>query len=124
MKVDEGGTTVLDARVMLRYDKDDYRVYNSLKTTQQTISIFNDEGTLYPNPADDYVYYCCIKNTSDVAVIEIYDMLGKLVVFSLPEKENSIIKIDLRDYSEGMYYYRVKINNEIKETGKLCIIKY
>jgi len=122
MNVDEGGTAVLDARVMLRIDFDDYLIHNSLKTKGTGTVIPVNNGSLFPIPTNDYVYYCCITG-NNLIDIELYDAIGRHIIIDQPKLENNMIRLDLSNNAPGIYYYKLKLNGEFIETGRICLIK-
>lgn len=111
-----------------------------LGTTSQTIAmhvkgaatstVVNDVGIskntgienavhVYPNPANSEVSFL---NPSNSAVsVSVYDVTGKLVETKL--FSSVWAKIDVSDYQQGMYIYRVNgENNHVLNTGKLTVV--
>ncbi|AOW19530.1 leucine-rich repeat domain-containing protein [Urechidicola croceus] len=64
--------------------------------------------SVYPNPANDILF---VSNISDLAKIEIYDLLGKKVI----SKENitSQTQLKLTNLKTGVYILKVSINNKV-----------
>ncbi len=74
--------------------------------TQQIISV-------YPNPFDDYVNFSAYDNI-DNAVVQLYDITGKLVLQSEFQQHNSI---GTQMLNKGMYLYIVKSEHHILQKG-------
>ncbi|RKE95040.1 T9SS type A sorting domain-containing protein [Ichthyenterobacterium magnum] len=62
------------------------------------------EFSIYPNPTSDYI---TIQSTKTVDNVEIYDLLGKLVMSSSKKH------IDVKSLSSGAYLVKVKIDDKI-----------
>jgi hypothetical protein len=89
-------------------------------TTIDDVSITDNNNSniiteLFPNPITDVseliVYN---KNNSDIS-LDIYSMTGKLVKNYSYKNINDVIKIPINknDFQIGMYFYKLKINNEV-----------
>ena len=70
---------------------------------------------IYPNPSDG-IYNIYISNIIEDSYIEIFDVLGNKMLTKRNLYENS--KIDLSNFSNGLFYYTVHSGNE-KLNGKL-----
>lgn len=70
--------------------------------------------TIYPNPANDFLFVKSSKIKSDE--IKIFNILGEAVEFELEFTAN-LIKIDLRRFNSGIYFLQTntKTNKFIKE---------
>jgi len=78
---------------------------------------------LYPNPNDGNMLLDYSLNTSDKGELTIYDIAGKLMYkYSLDASANQII-ISHQGFNNGIYFYRIKVNNQIVKSDKLIIIK-
>ena len=83
--------------------------YNYTTTSINNLDINN--FTIYPNPANNFV---AIQN-SEFAIqnLEILDITGKIVKTINNVNEKSIT-IDISNFSKGVYFVRVKTNNNSK----------
>tara|TARA_B100001093_G_scaffold305440_2_gene291519 strand:- start:78823 stop:86139 length:7317 start_codon:yes stop_codon:yes gene_type:complete len=64
--------------------------------------------TIYPNPTNGYIFVESEKNISEVLI---YNNLGELVL-----NDNNLNKyksLDLSNFTKGIYYIKLNINNEI-----------
>jgi len=89
------------------------------------VSINNEELELmlnvYPNPANDVVTF--EMPSDNLQSIVIYNAIGELVNNYNWEKGNTQMKIDLSDYTNGMYIYKAENVNGAIATGKISVIK-
>lgn len=87
------------------------------------VSVYND-FRLFPNPNDgtmNFVY--SLKEASQGEMI-IFDLTGKSVAkYSLPTGLDNQILINETQLSNGVYFYKVIVDNEIKVSDKIVIIK-
>ena len=62
--------------------------------------------TLYPNPAKEFVD---VRIDGDVNVtgMEVYDVYGKLIRTVVGANNDSPLRINVSDFSAGMYFVRV-----------------
>ena len=79
------------------------------------------ELIVYPNPADERVNISVAQVQSENAVIEIYNMLGSLVV-SIPLKQNDeVITIPTAQLKAGVYFFTLRSNGKTSKPGRLTI---
>jgi hypothetical protein len=119
---DEGGTAVLDARVMLNYRQDDY-----FSASSSRLALTEPEpdglGIMYPNPVNEEAYYDITLEENQTGTLELFNAFGQsLGTFQLLSGENHIT-IDLSKYSSGVYSYRVYIDGVTVESERLIISK-
>ncbi|MDH3650553.1 MAG: T9SS type A sorting domain-containing protein, partial [Saprospiraceae bacterium] len=83
---------------------------------QAEYDVDNLEIKAYPNPASRYINLEFDGLTDDNAVIQIFDALGRLIIQKKVGVVNGAsIEIELADnVKDGMYYVRVKNNDQIK----------
>lgn len=81
-------------------------------------------ANVYPNPASDKLTIAIELKQSETLVIEILDITGKLEYLYQLNNQNFINEISLTDLSEGMYLYKVNVNNTNVKLGKLIITRY
>ncbi len=78
-----------------------------------------DNIIVFPNPSSGIFTF--IQNDHKEASIEIYDAYGK-TIYQSPMNSGKL-EIDFRDYSTGIYFYRVISSDKIISTGKLLHTK-
>ena len=86
----------------------------------QTISAKN-RILIYPNPAQETIYFSFDNFYNESYTIQIVDLKGKIIT----EFETGLDQIDvlLSGYSSGTYYIRIiDVNKEIRWIEKLLII--
>lgn len=124
--VDQCGTAVYDARVMLRIDLNDYSVNtgNGSRMAEDPSKQIEDQlGVMFPNPAQNKAFYEINLKENESGFVELFNMLGdQLATQQLNPGANKAI-FDLSNINDGIYMYRVIINAEIKANRKLIITK-
>ncbi|MFY9310168.1 MAG: T9SS type A sorting domain-containing protein [Bacteroidia bacterium] len=80
--------------------------------------------TLYPNPNDgNMVFDYSLLDENDKAELDIYDIAGKLLYkYELDISDNQL-SISHKGLNNGIYLYKIKINEQIVKSSKLIIIK-
>jgi hypothetical protein len=84
----------------------------------------NNSFSIYPNPANDACSISINNKQSNIANVSIYDLAGNIVFqksFAL-NSGNAIIKIDMKDYREGVYFIRI-VTNSCNYSTKLIKVK-
>jgi Secretion system C-terminal sorting domain len=96
-------------------------VYNSSRTviticTSVEINelVDNAQITVYPNPSAGLFNFTGLENES---TIEIFDIMGQLTFVSLTT--GTYQTINLKNYSKGIYFYRIMKNMKVVAHGKL-----
>ncbi len=88
-----------------------------------------DLFTIYPNPADDIIFLSpdiALAKSAKKINISIYDSYGKPVYSSkLPSSQEGLgeVKIDLSNFSEGIYFLRIRDFNNFSSSKKFVIIR-
>jgi len=76
---------------------------------------------LYPNPSSGkFVFNYSINQH---AVLTTYNTLGEQTGSYELNSENNSLYIDNTELESGIYFYQVRIKNEVKHTGKYSIVK-
>lgn len=92
-----------------------------IKTSNLENNIFISR--MYPNPNEGIMQLNYVLEAKQVGTLEIFDLSGKsLQQYSLETNSNTL-KIYATNLSAGIYFYRIKINDEIPFNEKLIIIK-
>lgn len=87
--------------------------------------IFSDALEVYPNPATDFVYIKMDEKVGTPRSIQLTDAIGRVIQLSDIENleyGNDLLRIDLKNYPTGMYYYKVETEGSIY-AGKILIQK-
>ena len=78
--------------------------------------------TAYPNPANNQLNFVSKINTTQTAIVNIYDSKGILLqIFSI--QGNNTHTLNTNQWQTGMYYYTTTIDGTITQHSKLIIIK-
>ena len=79
--------------------------------------------SIYPNPAKDKLNVLATLPLGASGEINIYDAIGnKVLTLSLTEGENNM-EVNLSNIAAGVYFYKVKVENQTVKSDKLIIIK-
>jgi hypothetical protein len=117
--VNNCGTAVYDARVMLDLDVDDFGpdgVHRPVWLNDGNAT----KGKMYPNPTSgDAVYERELKEQEN-GYIEIMDLPGHIVL----SKQLLSIKtgVPASTLTNGLYLYRVYVNGKLVDAGKLAVL--
>lgn len=87
------------------YHVDDVVQYNGDITTASVNDIAGDNFAVYPNPVQDILN---ISSTEVVDTVQVYDVLGKLVMEVAPNAVSPTV--DMSALTSGAYFVRVAIN--------------
>ncbi len=86
------------------------------------ITAITPQLKLYPNPATQYIILSgFIPQESGKAVLEFYDMQGKLVKQEPLEQGAINRSIGIREFSQGVYAYKVFSSDKIIITGRIFV---
>lgn len=90
----------------------------------ETLSLQENEAinfNMYPNPASDEVTFQFYNINSDIAEIEINNMLGQLVYKSkIPMTDSKNLVVDINKFSSGIHLVTIK-NGNLKQIKKLIV---
>ncbi|MGB3947219.1 MAG: T9SS type A sorting domain-containing protein [Bacteroidia bacterium] len=79
---------------------------------------------VYPNPASDKLNVNLDLEQSETATIEIVNAMGKLQHFQILNGNNSVTEISIAGLSEGIYFYKVIVNNnDTFKLDKLIVVR-
>ncbi len=73
--------------------------------------------TIYPNPNNGIIHITLTSELSKNSTLEIYDVIGKLIVTEA--LTNELNTSNISHLSSGIYSFRVLNNNNIVKFGKL-----
>lgn len=101
------------------YGRSSYKIdiSNNIMATDE--NLFTLEVKVFPNPASEMVNVS-IKNASENAVLEMYDVMGRLVKQVDFQHQNKV-HFSVVDIQAGIYY--LKISNGKSQTTKKLIVK-
>jgi hypothetical protein len=77
---------------------------------------------VYPNPANDEVYFELQTPADNNTRIVLLDPIGKVVQHIRLETDQKLVRIALNTLAPGMYSYRLERQVEVGH-GKLMIVK-
>jgi PKD repeat protein len=116
-----GGNAVYTARVMLDMDVNDYFEESSDRPINTQGK--NDLETMYPNPTTGNATYRITLSEGCAGLLQICDILGNhLQSYKLVEGNNQFV-INCSSFNQGVYLYKLILNDSFVSTKKLTIIK-
>ncbi|MBL7888091.1 MAG: T9SS type A sorting domain-containing protein [Bacteroidia bacterium] len=106
------------------YYIDDVSVINCNDTLSSVNEIVNQyDFKLYPNPNNGQMVLEYTLEKNEEAVLNIYDIAGKLISSYLINSNNKSIAINENNLDAGIYYYSISVNGKSVKSDKLVIIK-
>lgn len=108
----------------LMFQRDERRqasLCNAVTTGENEI-IIEKEIITYPNPTSDYFYFTNTSNLKGLSEIEVYNLNGSLIS-KQNFTNNDQLKLNVKQWTEGVYFYRLKNNDNIIKQGKVIIKK-
>jgi Secretion system C-terminal sorting domain len=82
---------------------------------------YNNESSIFPNPASTTLNITYLCNSTKDGVIELYDIMGKLVSSSVLLYSSHDATINVSNMASGMYIYKAKLDGCGVVTGKIQI---
>jgi hypothetical protein len=131
----QGGNVVYQARNLLAAIYNDLidfeencedvdRSYMQNTESQEIATNQKSDYRLYPNPNDGRMNFVYDLFESEKGELVIYDISGRTIQsFKLQIGTNNQLFIDETKLGSGVYFYKVLINEKIKTSDKLIIIK-
>ncbi len=88
------------------------------------ISKLNNFVNAIPNPAKDYLNFeYSISHLSQNTELIIWDEIGKVVERIKLDSKNTLLNFSTKNFSSGIYYYSLNINDQLSEGKKLIVLK-
>lgn len=94
----------------------DFWEFNPALEGLEILNMEGDHLSIYPNPADDIMYFDLGNNEMNEAEMLIYSYTGELI--SKININSSIFTISKDEFETGVYFYRVVEKNNVVTTGK------
>lgn len=126
----ESGPAVYNARVLL--SSIDNTVYvntceiappSKQKSMEQKSPNSNNVSTVFPNPANDKLNVTIHLEQGQTGSLLVYDLAGKLLLSHTLNENSDFTEISTTKLSAGMYIYKINLNNNVADSGKLSIIR-
>jgi hypothetical protein len=80
--------------------------------------IYDNNVGIYPNPCSSNLH---IESSEEIAVTEIYNMLGAKVYSSSRESQN--IQVNVANFDEGLYVVVLHFSNESKVVSRKILVQ-
>jgi PKD repeat protein len=115
------GKAVYDARAMLGINFDDnVQGEGNRMASEELKSETLSQIKLYPNPAQDNIYFEILLNTSNLGrTLSVYNHAGQLIE-TVPIPETGLLILNTEKYPQGMYLYQIAEVDTI-QCGKFII---
>ena len=88
---------------------------------ETTLSIKENELekaiAIYPNPSKEFVTINVISNTIEISNVSILDFQGRIII----EKRANFNKINISKLAKGIYFLKLKTDNNLSITKKLIV---
>ncbi|MEI6823674.1 MAG: T9SS type A sorting domain-containing protein [Bacteroidota bacterium] len=116
------GDAVYLACVMLNINPDD--INYKQKSLQQYTKPEAKPNTVhvYPNPAKESVTIAFDQPIPNDGIIEIWSILGNRLLSNTIPKDYTEQKVNVNSLTSGIYFYVIKVNNDMFASGKLIIL--
>lgn len=75
----------------------------------------------YPNPANSNINVPVSIKSNQNGIIEVYDILGKLITTVVAPAKNSNVNIPLVDFNNGIYFIQLNVNGKVIGTEKIIV---
>ncbi|MBZ9788311.1 T9SS type A sorting domain-containing protein [Psychroflexus sp. CAK57W] len=95
--------------------------HNSRKKTLGNDEFESDGIHLYPNPVKDLLTINLTQLTGEVSSLNVYDITGKLINRLEVSNPNSDIKINMENYSSGIYILKIDAKDGSHYQKKLIV---
>lgn len=79
--------------------------------------------TVYPNPSSDKLYFKLLGYPSGRIKIEIYNIIGTRLIDYTDVSDLSTHEINIQSLDNGVYFYKVVLNDETISNGRVIKIK-
>lgn len=90
-------------------------------TGETEIPAINQEISVYPNPANDYITFHRNYEASTSNKLELYDLTGKMMLQTT--MDCAIQRVNVSALPEGLYFYKLKTNQTVLHSGKIIIAR-
>ncbi|MGQ0829263.1 MAG: T9SS type A sorting domain-containing protein, partial [Bacteroidota bacterium] len=96
------------------------------RSMEESSSVSDGEArglSVFPNPANDKLNVLIHLEAGQVGTLEVFDLAGKLVLTHTLNSDSEVNEMSINILSEGLYIYKLNVNNSPVSSGKLSIIR-
>ncbi|HOT14912.1 MAG TPA: Ig-like domain-containing protein [Bacteroidales bacterium] len=97
----------------------DDAVFN--KTDVKEMNILPGTISLYPNPANNYVYLLLNQSSRMLCTVQVFNNMGMLVDKTNFSPQSQMIQLNTQNYKNGVYFIKVFGSDKVFKTGKLIV---
>jgi hypothetical protein len=119
----EGGDGVYIARYMLNIEDDQNMADYAMAPQKQFADVKVNTAKLYPNPAQNEVMIAFDKTLGVDGILEIYGFTANKIQSIELKSGYQFISVSTKDLKQGIYMYRILVNDKVIAKDKLLIIK-
>lgn len=95
-----------------------------ITTNNEQINNIIPHSGIYPNPVRDYAYITyTLPEGTEYSEIIILNATGQVITNKSINIDDKYIRIDMKKISEGMYYYKIIIDNSYSSSGKFVLVR-
>ncbi|MBL0102942.1 MAG: T9SS type A sorting domain-containing protein [Bacteroidetes bacterium] len=102
-------------------DYDDYYTCIQSGVVYRKKDVAQQYCNLYPNPSSGLVFVSYSVATD--ATLEIINAFGQILVAKKLDPTSTNMKLDISNYLNGIYFYRIHDQQNLINTGKLILTK-
>ena len=95
---------------------------NYVLSTPDIASMAESTVQVYPIPASDMLHFKTILPNTLIQAIRIYDSKG-VEVYSRLNSSASLINLNISQFPEGLYHYRIDTEHNLVQTGKIVLTR-
>ncbi len=122
-KSNTGAGTEITNTAYIYFDYNAPIVTNTVRveiaTPVGTSEFYNNEITIYPNPANQFL---TVSSKNKIEQIQLFDIFGKLVLSKLDLNSNSI-NLSVANLNKGIYFISIKENNSSSISNNKIVIQ-
>ena len=99
-----------------------YQILNQILFAEFSYSLYQN----YPNPFNPVTKITYSIQKSDIVNLNVYDILGReiqIIVNKLQKANTYSVNFDASNLSSGIYFYRLQVGNDFKETKKMLLLR-
>jgi hypothetical protein len=92
-----------------------------LDNTENVAVLFDNDVTVFPNPASEVVHFRFDKAVGEKVEIRVYSGLGQLVGQMALPLPTDVIQMKVSDWQSGMYFYGVYVEGQLVKQGQVLV---
>ena len=98
----------------------DSTVHNNINANKENIV---SKCIIYPNPNDGNFNVKYEIQETQIGILKIFDIMGRLLLTENLKSGNNILPINASELDAGVYFYQALVGNKKIAGGKIVVIK-